>query len=274
MSTSTNVRPQEDNPWVSIRVPRSNNSIRLFCFPYAGGSSMIYRNWSSILPENYEVCSIRLPGRESRMMESPFTSLDPLIDSLTDAIIPYLDKPFVFFGHSMGAKIAFELARSLRKKAGLEPLHLFVSGSPAPQIPRTRKNIFDLPEADFIEELRLLDGTPKEVLQHPELMQLIMPILRADFELVQTYSYKPGLRLRCPITAFGGTQDHEVNRESLEAWSKESAGPFSLRMVAGNHFFINTARFQLLSLVAQELQRIFTRRARASAGESLRQYVW
>ena len=245
-----------ESPWVSIRASRPYAAVRLFCFPYAGGSPLSYRAWSGMLPATYEVCSIRLPGRESRLLEAPFTRLDPLVESLTEAILPYLNKQFVFFGHSMGARIAFELARSLSQRAGLEPAHLIVSGSPAPQVPRTDRPIYDLPEAELIEELRILDGTPEEVLRHPELMQLMMPLLRADLELVQTYFYKPGLRLGCPITAFGGTQDLKISQENLEAWRKETTGTFALRMVEGGHFFVNTARPQLLDMISRQLQMI------------------
>jgi medium-chain acyl-[acyl-carrier-protein] hydrolase len=216
---------------------------------------MTYRTWPKFLPEEYEICAVQLPGRETRLMEPAYKRLLPMIADLALALRPYLDLPFAFFGHSMGGKIAFEVARYVRAEYGLEPFHLFVSGCCGPQMLKTDGILYDLPKAEFIEELRRLNGTPKEVLEHDELMQLMLPLLRADFELVQTYAYSPGPPLRCPVTAFGGLQDTEVTRESLDAWRKETTGSFVSRMLPGDHFFINSERPQLLRSLTQELKR-------------------
>src|SRR5436305_4022919 len=168
------------NRWFGSYKPRPETTLRLFCFPYAGGGAMIYRNWADYLPASIEVCPIQLPGRGNRLKEPAYTNLRNLVDELANSLAPYLEKPFAFFGHSMGAKIVFELARELKRRHGLEPVHLFASGCRAPHIPYDKPTTFDLPEDKFIEELRSLNGTPKEALENSELMQILTPILRAD----------------------------------------------------------------------------------------------
>jgi medium-chain acyl-[acyl-carrier-protein] hydrolase len=151
-----------------------------------------------------------------------------MVKSISEVIEPHLDKPFAFFGHSMGAMISHDLARALRRKYGVEPVHLFVSGRRAPQMPRTRKTTYDLPEPEFIEELRRLNGTPQEVLDQPELMQLMIPLLRADFSVCQTYQYEPEPPLTCPITVFGGLED-ETTREELVGWRAQTSAACTSR---------------------------------------------
>jgi medium-chain acyl-[acyl-carrier-protein] hydrolase len=248
--------PMPTSPWVQIRKPNPEAGMRLFCFPYAGGGALIYRTWCDHLPQDVEVCSVQLPGRENRLGETPFNSTVPLVDELTKVLLPYLTKPFALFGHSMGARVAFELARKLRRHYGIEPVRLFVSGSPAPQVMSEDPPSYNLPDEEFIEELRRLNGTTKEVLDNPELMQLVLPLLRADFELVQTYSYTPDAPLDCPITAYGGLKDIEVPREDMEGWREHTTSYFTLRMLAGDHFFVNTNQRTLLESLSHELTRI------------------
>jgi medium-chain acyl-[acyl-carrier-protein] hydrolase len=190
------------------------------------------------------------------MREQPFSRMTPLVDAIAEAIDPYLTKPFCFFGHSMGALTSFELTRLLRRERGLEPEHLFVSGSPAPQIPDAHPQTFDLPEPEFIEVLRRLNGTPPEVLENNELLQLMLPTLRADFELLQVYEYAAEPPLACPITAFGGLQDKEVSRVDLAAWCEQTSNTFTLRNFPGDHFFLNTDRPRLLWALSQDLDRL------------------
>ena len=200
------------NSWVTCPKPNPQASLRLFCFPYAGGKAVSFRAWSSGLPTTVEVCPVELPGRGSRLMEVPFTQFEPLISALAQALLPYLDKPFAFFGHSMGALVSFELARLLRQKYGLSPVHLFVSGRGAPQVvPVPDPPIHALPEPAFLEKLRGLNGTPEAVLENAKLMQLLLPMLRADFAVIETYVYVPEPPLNCPITAFSGWQDRKVS---------------------------------------------------------------
>ncbi|MBD0370015.1 MAG: thioesterase [Pyrinomonadaceae bacterium] len=243
------------NPWLVRSKPRPEAKTRLFCFPYAGGGASIFRGWQDELPQTVEVCAVELPGRGKRLLETPFTELSSLVRAAADALLPYLDKPFAFFGHSMGAVIGFELARHLRDEEGKRPLHLFVAGRRAPQLAETEAPTYNLPDAEFIDELRRLQGTPEEVLEHPELMELMIPVLRADFELIQTYGYTDGAPLGCPITAFGGDEDEGATAADLEAWAEQTTAAFSLRVLPGNHFFLNTARPHLLETIARELSR-------------------
>jgi medium-chain acyl-[acyl-carrier-protein] hydrolase len=241
--------------WLSIRQPNPRAALRLFCFPYAGGGASVYSAWPRNLPSAFEVCAVQLPGRETRLKEQPFRELTPVVEAVAAAIEPYLDRPFAFFGHSMGALISFELARLLRERGGARPAHLFVSGRRAPQLPDDEPPTYDLPDEEFFAILRELNGTPTEVLEHPELMELVMPLLRADFALVQTYVYKPEAPLDCPITAFGGVQDVEVVREDIKAWREQTADAFSARLLPGDHFFLNhpQTRAVMLSVIEQEL---------------------
>jgi medium-chain acyl-[acyl-carrier-protein] hydrolase len=179
--------------------------------------------------------------------------LSALVGQIALAIEPHLDKPFAFFGYSLGAIIAFELARCLRQRAGVEPLRLFVAACSAPQIRETREEIYNLPEPELLERLRRLNGTPTEVLEHSELIQLMLPRLRADFEMAETYTYCAAPPLRSAISAFGGLQDREVKREHLEAWRDQTTGSFNMRMFEGDHFFIHQSEPLLLDVIAREL---------------------
>lgn len=198
-----------------------------------------------------------------RLSEPPFTKVEPLLESMIPVLRPFFDKPFAFFGHSMGGLISFELARALRLRFGLEPECVFLAGRQAPPIPDRITARYDLPEPQFIEELRHLNGTPPEILEQPELMRLLVPLLRAEFELCQTYVYQPGPPLDCPLSVFGGVDDAEVSHEELEAWRPYTTGAFSLHMLPGDHFFIRTASSELLRMVSEDLK---TKR-KVSAGD-------
>jgi medium-chain acyl-[acyl-carrier-protein] hydrolase len=215
---------------------------------------MIYQSWSTLLPPKMEVCPIQLPGRGKRLLENPYLRLAPLVEDVAEAISPYLDRPFAFFGHSMGAMIGFELARLLHRERKPGPSYLIFSGRRAPHLPRTEPLTYNLQESEFFEKLRELDGTPEEVFESAELMKLMLPILRADFEVVQTYQHEPGEPLDCPFSVYGGLQDSYVQKEHLKAWSSHTASTFKLRMFPGNHFFIRTAQHQLLTSIAEDLQ--------------------
>ena len=153
----------------------------------------------------------------------------------------------------MGAMIEFELARLLKKEHDKEPIELFVSARTAPQIISDEPPTYDLPREEFLEELKQLKGTPEEVLSHPELIQIMEPLLRADFEICQTYIYKEEPPLKCPITVFGGLKDEEVSRDKLEAWRQQTSGYFVLRMLSGDHFFLQSSKRLLLQMISQEI---------------------
>lgn len=242
------------NSWLPAWQPKPTAQLRLFCFPYAGGGAMFYRTWPHELPPAIDVCAVQLPGRETRLREPPSTQLEPLVHALADGLRPYLDAPFAFFGHSLGAQVSFELAQTLRRQGLPLPGHLFVSACRAPQVPRREPEVHDLPDAEFIAHLVRYGGMPEEVVAHAELMALFLPILRADFTAHETYAYKPGPVLPCGISAFGGLQDHEVWRSDLVAWRVHTAGEFRLRLLPGNHFYLAQQRPAVLRAIVQDLQ--------------------
>ena len=248
--------PVPTNSWVTCPNPNALASLRLFCLPYAGGSAFSFHNWSEHLPSTIEVCPIELPGRGMRIKESTFTQMPLLVEELAQSLLPYLDKSFVFLGHSLGALVCFELARFLRKIDACSPTHLFISGHCAPQLPYTVPPIHTLPDTEFIEELRRLHGTPEAALANKELMQLLLPALRADFAVFSDYTYRSEPPLNLPITVFGGLQDPSVGREMLEAWQVQTSVGLNLQMFPGNHFFVHTAQLLLLDSLSQTLNRI------------------
>ena len=241
-----------NNAYLTYPFTRINPRLRLFCFPYAGGSSRIFQNWSKLFPDTIEVCPIQYPGRGNRLREQPFNSITALAADITQSLLPLFDIPFSFFGHSMGATVAFEVARHLRRSNKSLPLHLFVSGCRAPHLPK-QLMFYNFPEPEFIHQLRLLKGTPAEVLEHPELMQLLLPMLRADFEAVQTYDYVAESPLSCPFSAYGGREDEEVSESSLDGWREHTTGPFSLQIFPGDHFYLQTSESLLTRALILQL---------------------
>ncbi|HEX8146865.1 MAG TPA: alpha/beta fold hydrolase [Pyrinomonadaceae bacterium] len=240
-------------PWLVSYGSTPRAHLRLFCFPYAGGAANIFHQWPRLLPEGVQVCAVQPPGRGTRLAERPFTSIGELVAAAAPALLPYMNVPFAFYGHSMGALVGYELARRLREEGRPEPLHLFVSGCGAPQLDYPPDITYDLPEPEFVEELRRLKGTPAEVLEHEELLRLMLPLLRADFAAVQTYRYSEGPPLGCGLTAVGGLEDEEVAREQLAPWREMTSGTFSLHMLPGDHFFLHSSQAMLLKIVARQL---------------------
>jgi medium-chain acyl-[acyl-carrier-protein] hydrolase len=242
--------------WFQSGPIREHVDLKMFCFPYAGGTSFVYKRWGELLPPTVQVIAVELPGRGVRLRESLFVSMPALIDDLEWRILPLLDRPFVLFGHSMGAIIAFELARTLRRKYAHQPQALLVAGRRAPQLPNNEPITYNLPEDGFIEDLIKLDGTPTEVLEHAELMEMMIPLLRADFQLVQTYEYLAETPLRCPIIVYGGLQDNHVTRDMLLPWKEQTTSMCEVRMLPGDHFFIRSSQAALLGFLARELGKI------------------
>jgi medium-chain acyl-[acyl-carrier-protein] hydrolase len=246
----------QDQPtlWLTFRTMSVKARVRLFCFPHAGGSSLTYRPWQSQIPNFVDVCPVELPGHGTRRRESPLTSLPEMVEAAGKGIAPALDMPFAFFGHSMGALIAFEVARYLKDSGAGKPVGIFASGRQAPHLIDRDAPIHALPEAEFLKELRDYNGTPDDILHNDELMELLLPTLRADFMAIETYRGMPSTsQIHCPITVVGGLAD-SVTREELEAWRAYTDGHFSLRMFDGDHFFLyGAAEAQLLEVLAREL---------------------
>lgn len=238
--------------WLADAGSHRTARVCLYCFPYAGGGGWVFRGWQPALAD-IEVCAIELPGRGVRMAEPPLTDLESMVGGIAESINRYSDRPFAFFGHSMGALIAFEVSRELRRESWREPLHLFVSGREAPHVASKDPPYHRLPDTELVGVLRDLDGTPREVLEEPALMQVVLPRLRADFQLLETYAYRDETPLRCAITALGGTGDATVRRENLESWRAQTTGRFTLRMIEGDHFFLHEAPSVMLSCLREEL---------------------
>ncbi|PIE41584.1 MAG: putative thioesterase [Gammaproteobacteria bacterium] len=244
----------QDSIWFQVPNPVNSPRMRLFCFSYAGGNASAFRGWYKNMPSDVEICSVQLPGRGARFKEKSFTSLSDLLFALDSAFQPYLDVPFAFFGHSMGAQVAFEFAKRLRDKRAPQPEWLFVSGRRAPHLPQRRKTLHNLPEDEFREEILKLDGTPAEAIENPELMELVSPILRADCQVIETWKTPDAEPLVVPIVACGGAQDEHVTIEELENWSHLTKGPFEMRLFSGGHFYIHSATDSLLECVASFIQ--------------------
>ncbi|HEY2389541.1 MAG TPA: alpha/beta fold hydrolase [Candidatus Angelobacter sp.] len=232
--------------------PKSKQ-FRLFCFPYAGGNEYIFRNWEKSLPDFVEVRAVSLPGRGVRIHHEPYRDLSRLVNDLAMERQLFVERPFAFFGHSMGALISFELARAVRDRYRIQPAKLFVSGRGAPHLPHKRPPVHDQPAEEIRTVLRELNGTPPEILENDEMMKLALPLLRADLQVVETYKCEPSTPLTCPIAGFTGTEDADVTDADMQAWQMHTSGRFTLDTFSGDHFFIKTAETQVLARLSQEL---------------------
>lgn len=233
--------------------PEPKPDLRLFCFPHAGGNSSLFGKWPASLPATIEVRSVELPGRQSRFKERAVNQMPLLARTLADELTPSLDLPFALFGHSMGALLAFEIARELRRRRAPQPIHLFVSAQSAPQLPRPRTLLHLLPNQLFLEQV--VQHVPAAALRDAELLRMMLPVLRADIALSETYSYSAEPPLACPITATGGLMDYSVNQMQLNAWQVQTAGGFKLLMFRGNHSYIQTETPLLLQTIRSQLRR-------------------
>lgn len=247
-----------DSPWISSAKPNPRAALRLICFPYAGGGAAIFRGWSNDLVPEVAVYSAQLPGREMRLAESTTSDINEIVIPMAESIGPCLQEPFAFFGHSMGALLAFELARVLRMRFGLRPVQLFLSARRAPQLPNPDPPLAHLPEAAFIAEVnqRYNNSIPNLILTNTELRDLFLPILRADLALLDSYCYTHQEPLDCPIAVFGGTEDRRATVEQLEAWRVQTQRHFSVELFPGGHFFLQESRALLLRSLAVHLRRL------------------
>lgn len=248
--------------WIVCYRSQPKVRVRLFCFPYAGVGPAVFRAWCAALPVDVEVCAVQPPGRGSRLRERAFTRMAPLVDAVVEALKPQLDRPYAFFGHSLGGLLAFEVARAFRRMGLPHASHLFISARGAPHLQLPNPPMHGLPDALLVQEVRKrYDGIPQVLLQEPELLQITLPVLRADLEVLETYHLGERDRLDCFISVFGGQDDPSVGLEDLRAWQEYAGGGFNLRVFAGGHFFIQSAQQALLQALAQDLEAAGTRRA-------------
>ncbi|MCW8128218.1 thioesterase II family protein [Microbulbifer halophilus] len=229
----------KNSKWFLVHGDRPAPAYRVFCFPYAGASASlaVFREWASFLPADVQLIAVELPGRGRRYGTPLVRSLHSLVEQILTAIRPLTGLPYTFVGHSIGALLAFELARAMRDKGLRLPETLLVSGKRAPQLPH-KQRLHLLPDNELILALKDYNGTPDAVLEHPELMELFLPILRADFSLAETYRHIPAAPLPIPIHAYGGVDDPGVKQECLEPWRSHTSTDFNLEMLPGDHFFI------------------------------------
>ena len=227
------------NKWFSVRPARAVPALRLFCFPHVGAGASTFNLWRPAwMPDNIELWTVRLPGREQRLSETPFRRMGPLVEALYEAMATQLSGPYAFYGHSLGSLVAFEMARKIARQGGPGPTCLLVSAHTAPQFGLCRPVLHNLPYKEFVDALRRFAGTPDEALENEDLMSIMMVALRADFEVDETYSYEEGQPLDCPISVFGGIDDADVSQAALAAWKTQTSQKFSLQMMEGDHFFI------------------------------------
>ena len=259
-----------NSPWFLQFAPRPAAAIRLFCFAYAGAGGAFYRPWAIGMPADVEVSAVVLPGRESRLREPLLRSMTELVDALVPALTPYLDRPFAFFGHSMGALVAFELARALQERHARSVSRLLVSGRRAPHLPDPEPPMHQLPDDTFVAEIdRRYGGVPAELKQDRELLELLLPGLRADITVLETHRFAPGARLDCPINVFGGDADLRAPRHQLEAWQQHTRWPVTLRQFPGGHFYFTDPRTrgELIGAVAANLRPLHMARPASHASD-------
>jgi len=240
--------------WLVYPRPNPAARLRIFCFPYAGAGPVAFRNWPDALPPDVEVVSLLYPGRESRLREPRFVSLAPLLNALLAEVEPVLDRPFAFYGHSLGGLIAYGLACLIQARRNLHPVHLFISSRRAPHLSDPHLPLHNLGDAAFADAIQeRYGGIPTVIRQDPELMALFLPILKADFLILETYQYSSEPPLECPITVYGGLQDPSVSQSELAAWQIHTTQTCAVRMFPGDHFFIQTERVALLQAVSESL---------------------
>jgi len=229
------------NSWITTSSVM-NKKLRLFCLPYAGGGTATYRNWQKAVREGIEVCPVRLPGREMRIKDKPIEERGMMVHSIIAALIPVLAQPYVLFGHSMGGLLAYLVACEIRDRRLPLPRHLFVSARPAPRIARNilSRPVSRLSDAEFLQELATtVNSSLMGFSAESELLALVLPTLRSDFQLLEGYSYVPREPLPFPITALGGTSDSTISEADLQPWAECTTAAFSLEMLEGDHFFVN-----------------------------------
>ena len=242
--------------WVICTQPRPEAKFRLFCFPYAGGSASAFKSWSEALTENIELCVFQMPGREERLGETLITDMSKLVDSMAKEITAFSDRPFAFFGHSMGAIVAYETARRLRTIGAGQPVHLFLSARAAPHLQDDSNPLRFLDDETFIDRLhRTYGAVPEAIRRSAELREVFLPILRADVELLETYTEAVSEPLNCPITALGGTSDPAISKAMLAGWRTRTSREFMQHEFPGEHFYINSEREVVIATILDALAR-------------------
>ncbi len=231
---------------------QGHGGLKLLCFPYAGGAAAVYREWPAALSTHFDVVAVEYPGRGARRHEQLVRCVPELVDGLMPEIVAEMTGPFAVFGHSMGGLVAYEVLRVLSRR-GIQPVCAIMSGCRPPAVSKSERRLHELADAEFIDELRKLDGTPEEILADTELMAIALPVLRADFEAVASYVPSVEPRLSCPIFAYGGLEDQGVNVSELEHWKMTTGGPCTVRAFPGAHFFLHTEIRTVLRILLRDI---------------------
>lgn len=239
--------------WIRSFHPAAGSHTRLFCFPYAGGAASYYFPFSARLTPGIEVRAIQYPGRQDRRTEPCIESIPELADIVADAVIDSIDEPYAFFGHSMGAIVAYEVAQRLQRRTGSGPRWLFASARRAPSQGRP-ENVHLRGDKGLVAELRLLGGTDPRWLDDDELLATILPSVRSDYRAIETYRHVPGPLLDCPITALIGDDDPYTTVDEMVAWREHSTGPFNIHQMPGGHFFVDTHRQEVIDILSSTLE--------------------
>jgi len=240
-------------PWIRCPRPIAGARVRLYCIPHAGGGASAFRTWTTALP-GVEVRPVQLPGREDRIGEPPLRTAHEITGPLTDALQTDLSGEWALFGHSMGALVGFEVLRELRRRGAAEPVHFFASGHRAPHLPDPDPPMHALPDAEFLDALdERYGGVPAAVRESEELLELLLPGLRADVAVCDTYVHHPEAPLDCALTALGGESDGGVGRDELEAWREQTRGAFRLEMFPGDHFYLQQRPEDVLGVISAAL---------------------
>lgn len=237
--------------WFKVYQSSPTPKLRLFCFPYAGGSAQIFSQWAQHLPSHVDLFAIQSPGRGRRFSEKPIGCLSTKVDLLHQEILPYTDVPYVFIGHSNGALLAFELARELQKSGNCNLKHIVLSAKRAPQLPRLKPAIHALPQEQFLAQLKAYNFTPDEVLENAELMEIFIPMLRADFSLSDTHQFQVKPSLEADASLYWGNEDDDIPKEDILAWENLIQGQCKLVEFNGGHFFIADNESQFLFNIKQ-----------------------
>lgn len=255
-STANDTDPRSFDPetrsrghWLIVFNPQPRPRMRLVCFPYAGGDANVFRDWAVAMPEGVEVIGLQYPGRGCNQYLSPISNCDEMALQLKAVVAPFLGIEFAFFGHSNGALISFEVARSLSAETKRRMRHLFFSAKSAPHLLNSRYKLSDLDDENFVRAIREIGGTPSEVLDDAWLVQRLLPRLRADFALGETYVYRPSAPLECDVSILHGEYDHSVDAESAKRWSELTTGDVRQCSIEGGHFFLHTHKAQVQAVV-------------------------
>ncbi|GGT43266.1 thioesterase II family protein [Streptomyces chromofuscus] len=229
--------------------------MKLYCLPYAGCSARVYDSWRGLLPESVDVVPLELPGRGSRCVEEPLADLSALLEDLIGLTSAARTVPYAVFGHSYGALVAFELAKLMRARGYPAPAALIVSASRAPHLLPKDEAVHTLSDAEFKERLAALRGTPRELLENDELMELFIPIIRADYQILHAYEATIEARVDCPITALCGSTDDDAVLTSVEPWRQYTTKSFDVAHIDGDHFFLHSREKEVVARVADVLKR-------------------